>query len=281
LAQAQRAPRVRLILLGTRGGPRVSTTRSNPANVLMIDDTPYVVDCGIGVTRQLAAAKVPTAAIRYIFISHHHSDHNLEYGNLLYTAWASGLAVPVHAFGPPGLEEMTRDFFKLNHIDIETRMEDEGRKDPRTLLVPKDVAASGPVMQNDQVKVTAFQTPHPPMTDLAYKFETAAGTIVISGDTAYNPALAEFAKGADILVHEVIDETGVDALVAAVPNADTLKKHLLDSHTKTGDVGRIAAQAGVKTLVLTHFVAGDQNTDEVWLAGVRKNFSGQIIVGRD
>jgi ribonuclease BN (tRNA processing enzyme) len=272
---------VRLILLGTRGGPRVSPNRSNPANVLMIDDAAYVIDCGIGVTRQLAAAKISLNALRYIFLSHHHSDHILEYGNLFYTAWASGLAGPVHAFGPPGIEEMTRDYFRLNHIDIETRMADEGRRDPKALLIAKDVGQDGVVIENDQVRVTAFQTPHPPMTDLAYKFETSKGTVVISGDTAFNPKLAEFAKGADVLVHEVIDDKGVDGLVAQVPNADTLKKHLIDSHTTIADVGRIAALADVKTLVLTHFVAGDQNSDEQWSAGVREHFKGKILVGRD
>lgn len=281
-ASAQKnGERVRLILLGTRGGPRVSPARSNPANVLMIDDTAYVIDCGIGVTRQLAAAKIPLNNLRYIFLSHHHSDHNLEYGNLFYTAWVSGLASAVHSFGPPGLEEMTRDYFKLNHIDIETRIADEGRRDPKGLLLAKDVGANGVILESEQVRVTAFQTPHPPMTDLAYKFETARGTIVISGDTAFNPKLAEFAKGADILVHEVIDEKGVDGLVAQVPNADTLKKHLIESHTTIPDVGRIAALAEVKTLVLTHFVAGDQNTDDQWSAGVREHYKGRILVGRD
>jgi ribonuclease BN (tRNA processing enzyme) len=169
----------------------------------------------------------------------------------------------------------------LNHIDIETRIADEGRRDPKELLIASDIAQNGVVLENDQVRVTAFQTPHPPMTDLAYKFETSKGVVVISGDTAYNPKLAEFAKGADVLVHEVIDEKGVDALVAQVPNADTLKKHLIDSHTTIPDVGRIAALAEVKTLVLTHFVAGDQNTDEQWSAGVREHFNGKIVVGRD
>lgn len=280
-AELQAAP-TKIVLLGTKGGPRVGGARSNPANLLMIGDTPIVIDCGYGVARQLVLAGVPLTKLRYIFLSHQHSDHNLEYGNLFYGAWAAGFKGRVDAYGPPGTRDLTADFFRLNRIDIETRMADEGKKDPRSMLVATEIDKDGPVMQTDQVRVTAMRTPHPPMTDLAYRFETAAGTVVFSGDTAYNPALADFAHGADVLVHEAIHEPSVDKLVAKVPNAATFKQHLLASHTTTEDVGRIAAQAKVKLLVLSHLVPGDiPITDEMWLEGVRKSFTGRAIVGRD
>ena len=272
----------KIVLLGTKGGPRVGGRRSNPANLLLIGDTPYVIDCGYGVARQMVLARVPLQTLRYIFISHHHSDHNLEYGNLFYGAWAAGFAGRVESYGPPGLRALTEDYFRLNRIDIETRMADEGKKDPRVMLVPTEVVDDGPVMSNRQVRVTVMRTPHPPMTDLAYKFETGAGTVVFTGDTAYNPALAAFAKDADVLVHEAIHVPSVDRLVAAVPNAATFKDHLLASHTSTEDVGRIAAQAGVKLLVLSHLVPGDiPISDEMWLEGVRKTYQGRAVVGRD
>ena len=106
---------------------------------------------------------------------------------------------------------------------------------------------------------------------------------MISGDTAYAPELAEFAKGADVLVHEVMYLPGVDALVKRLPNAGRLREHLLAAHTLPDEVGKIAGQAGVKTLVLTHFVPGDDAsiTDEQWAADVGKYFKGRIIVGKD
>lgn len=274
--------RTRLILLGTKGGPRVGGDRSNPANAIIVGDTPFIIDCGYGVTRQMIRAGIPPVGLRYIFVSHHHSDHNLEYGNLYYNAWVAGSVAKVEAYGAPGLEALTRDYFRLNHIDIQTRMEDEGRKDPRELLVAHDIKEDGLVLKTDEVTVTAFQTPHPPMTDLAFRFDTPDGSIVLTGDTAYNPKLADFARGADILVHEVIHVPSVDRIVASVPNADTLKKHLIESHTSTEDVGRIATMAGVKLLVLSHFVPGDLPvTDEQWLEGVRKTYDGRVAVGRD
>jgi ribonuclease BN (tRNA processing enzyme) len=283
-AQAQAKPRTKIVFLGTKGGPRVGIGAANPANLVMVNDTPIVIDCGMGVSRQLVAAGVPIPSIKYIFISHHHSDHNLEYGNLFYNAWAAGLSTPIHSFGPKGIEAMTKAYWELNKFDVETRIEDEGRPDPRPLLIAKDITDDGVVLQTPDVKVTAFRTPHPPITDnFAYKLETPDGVIVFSSDTAYNPKLAEFAKGADVLVHEAMYLPAVDRLVIKTKNGATLKKHLLASHTTTEDVGRIAAQAGVKVLVLSHFVPGDdpEVSDDDWTRDVKKNFSGRIVVAKD
>lgn len=283
-AQTQSKPRTRIVFLGTKGGPRVGIGASNPANVVVVDGTPFVVDCGMGVSRQLVSAGIPIPSIKYVFISHHHSDHNLEYGNLIYNAWAAGLSTPIQSFGPVGLEAMTKTYWELNTFDVETRIADEGRPDPRPLLIAKDITQDGMVLKTDTVKVTAFRTPHPPIVDsFAYKFETPDGVIVFSSDTAYNPKLAEFAKGADVLVHEALYVPAVDRLVIKTKNGATLKKHLLDSHTTTEDVGRIAAAAGVKVLVLSHFVPGDdpEVTDDDWTRDVKKHFTGRIIVAKD
>ena len=284
LGQTPAKPRTRLVFLGTKGGPRVGIGASNPANLVVVNDMPFVVDCGMGVSRQLVNAGVPIPSIKHIFITHHHSDHNLEYGNLFYNAWAAGLSTPINSFGPKGIEAMTKAFWELNKFDVETRIDDEGRPDPRKLLIAKDITDDGVVLQTDDVKVTAFRTPHPPIVDnFAYKFETPDGTVVFSGDTAYNPKLAEFARGADVLVHECMYLPAVDRLVARTKNGATLRKHLLDSHTTTEDVGRIAAAAGVKVLVMSHFVPGDDPlvTDDNRTEDLKKNFAGKVVVAKD
>lgn len=274
----------RLVLLGTKGGPRVADGRANPANVLIVGGRPYVVDCGYGVTRQLVSAGVSLLDLRHVFITHHHSDHNLEYGNLIYSAWARGLHDPVDTYGPVGLARMTELFLALNAFDIGIRMDDERRPDLAALIRPHEITADGEVMRDERVTVTAFKTPHPPIYEnFAYRFETKTSVVVFSSDTEYNPKLAAFAAGADILVHEALYEPGVDALVARIPNAGSLKAHLMAAHTTTEDVGRIAAAAGVKTLVLSHLVPGDDTsiTDAMWAEGARKHFSGRVIVGAD
>jgi len=279
------AKRTRLILLGTSGGPRIlGPGRSKPANLLVINGVPYVVDCGEGVAHQVVQAGVPLNTLRYVFITHHHSDHNLDYGNLIYDGWASGLRTSVDAYGPPPTQAMTAAYWELNKFDIETRIADEGRPDLRKLVAVHEFDKPGLVMQNDDVKVTAAQVRHPPITQAyAYRFDAADRSIVLSGDTTFSPELIALSAGADVLVHEVMHLGGLENLLKRVPNAGTLREHLLASHTVTEDVGKVAAAAGVKTLVLTHLVPSDDRsiTEEMWTEGVRKHFSGQVIVGRD
>ena len=274
----------RVVLLGTKGGPRVGESgRSNPSTLIAINDVPYLVDCGYGTSKQLIAAGVALNRVRYVFITHHHSDHNLDFGPLLYNAWITGQPARVDAYGPPGIDQLARDFFKYLKFDIDTRMADEGRSDPNSLIAAHEVKA-GVVLANDDVKVSACLVPHPPIKQAyAYRFDAQDRSVVISGDTAYAPELAEFAKDADVLVHEVMYLPGIDALIGRLPNAKRLREHLMASHTLPEDVGKIAAQAKVKTLVLSHFVPGDDAsiTDEQWSAGVRKHFNGRVVVGKD
>jgi ribonuclease BN (tRNA processing enzyme) len=222
--------------------------------------------------------------LRHIFITHHHSDHNADYGNLVFLAWASGLKTRVDSWGPPPLARMTKLFWELNEFDVETRIPDEGRPDPRPLLVAHEFDKPGVVMEDENVKVTAARVNHKPIEQAyAYRFDTADRSIVISGDTAPTPALVELAQGADILVHEALYVPALERLLQRNPNAARLRDHLVASHTVTEDVGRTAAAAGVKTLVMSHLVPGDDwsVTDEIWKEDVRKHFSGKIIVGRD
>jgi ribonuclease BN (tRNA processing enzyme) len=279
-----RDSRTRLILLGTKGGPRVSPGRSNPSILILVNNTPYLIDCGYGTSRQLIAAGVPPEKLRYILITHHHSDHDLEFGPLIYNAWAAGSTARIDAYGPPGLVRMIGAFFNYLEFDIRTRIADEGRPDPRRLIVSHEISRPGVVLRNRDVTITCTRVHHPPITQsYAYRFDAPDRSIVISGDTAYSPELIKLAKGADVLVHEVMYLPGVEALLQRVGNAARLRQHLLQSHTSTEDAGKVAAQAGVKTLVLSHFVPGDDPsiTDEMWAEGARKHFGGRVVVGKD
>ena len=267
----------RLILLGTKGGPRVGGNRKNPSTLLLINGVPYVVDCGYGTSQQLVAAGVPLNTLRYLFFTHLHSDHMLEYGPIVYNAWATGLRSRVDAYGPPPLKSAMQAYWEYMKFDVETRIDDEGRPDPRALLVAHEFDAPGIVMQDDDVKVAAASVIHPPITHAyAYRFDAKDRSVVISGDTNVAPALIELAKGADVLVHEILYLPALDRLLARVPNAATLRKHIIDSHTAAEDVGRVAAQAQVKTLVLSHFVPGDDPaiTDEMWSEPGAQAFQG-------
>ena len=277
-------PASRLILLGTAGGPTPKPNRAAAAQAIIVGDAAYVIDCGSGVARQLVLAGVKLKTLRRIFITHHHSDHNVDYGSLMLIAWAADLATPVDSYGPPPLTEMTQNFLAYNRVDIATRMADEGRPSLAGLIQPHEITTAGLVMQDANVRVTAALVDHPPLVpSFAYRFDCPDRSIVISGDTRPSEGLVALAKGADVLVHEVMFLPAIEALIASEPNAKTLREHLLASHTSAADVGKVATRAGVKTLVLSHFVPGGFPfiTDDQWRDAVRPHFSGEIIVGRD
>jgi ribonuclease BN (tRNA processing enzyme) len=287
--QPPAAARDRLVLLGTKGGPFVSGYAPSPSsNLLVHQGMPYIVDAGYGVTFKLIEAGLPPSLIRHVLITHHHSDHNLELGPLLYNAWATGLKSPVAARGPAGIKALIAAFWESNRFDIETRIADEGRPDPRK-LVSVDEYGPGPVLETADMKVTALRNLHPPIDDsFALKFEFSGKTVVFSGDTTYFPPLADFAKNADYLIHEIMYGPAMAAVVRRTANGASLLEHLIASHTLPADVGRIAAAANVRTLVLNHLVPptgfvfdGTTLTAEMWIEAVRATFAGPIVLGKD
>ncbi len=282
--EASKDGRSRLVMLGTAGGPTPKALRAAPAQALVVDGVVYVIDCGNGVARQMALAGINLGALRHVFITHHHSDHNADLGNLLLLAWSGNLATPVDCWGPPPLAAMRETFLQLNAFDIQTRITDEGRAPLADLFRTHELSGAGVVLHGEHVTVTAARVSHPPITDAyAYRFDCPDRSIVFSGDTAPSETLVALARGADVLVHEVMYLPALEKLIASEPNAASLREHLLASHTSTEQVGRIATEARVKTLVLSHFVPGGDPalTDDIWRDAVAPHFKGEIVIARD
>jgi ribonuclease BN (tRNA processing enzyme) len=281
---AQPTAKSRLILLGTAGGPRPSPTRAAPSQVIIVNGAAYVVDCGNGVARQMVLAGVPLSSIRSVFITHQHSDHMADYGNLLWLGWEQGLLTKVSTYGPPPLAKMTRLFLEMNEADIKGRIAEEGRPPFAGQIVPHEITRDGVILQDENVKVTAALVDHGETKPaFAYRFDCPDRSIVISGDTRPSPNLVRLAQGADVLVHEVLYAPALEGLLASTAAfAPKMRTHMASGHTTAEDVGRIASEAGVKTLVLSHFVpSGSTVSDQQWLDAVKPHFSGRIVVGRD
>ncbi|HEY4192913.1 MAG TPA: MBL fold metallo-hydrolase [Mesorhizobium sp.] len=274
----------RLVILGSKGGPAIRPGGPSPSSSLLeLGGRGIVVDCGLGVTRGLTDAGMNLKALDLIFITHLHSDHVLELGPLIHTAWTAGLSRPVTVFGPPGTADYWRHFIRSLQFDIDTRIDDEGRPDIRSLVRVKEFG-EGMVLEDGELKVRALRVNHPPVVDcFALRFEHGGRSIVFSSDTAFFPPLAGFAKNADILVHEAMLEEGIDRLVARTGNGVRLRQHLLASHSFAGEAGRIAAEAAVRKLVLNHLIpADDMEIGEAdWIEAVRKSWDGELLVGRD
>ncbi len=276
--------RARLVLLGSKGGPAIRPGGPSPTSSLLeIGDRTIVVDCGLGVTRGLTDAGVSLKALDLVFITHLHSDHVLELGPLIHTAWTAGLATTVTVFGPPGTRDYWHGFLQAMRFDIDIRIVDEGRPDLRQLV---DIVEfqQGEVLREGGLTVSALRVDHPPVTEcFALRFDHAGASVVISADTAYFPPLADFARGADILVHEAMLAEGVDRLVARTGNGARLKEHLLASHSFAGDAGRIATAAGVGRLVLNHLIPADDPAIGAadWVAATRKSWAGALTIASD
>ena len=293
IAEAATGPGTKLVLLGTMGGPSVGRGRYMTSSVMLHAGKAHVCDCGYGATQQLVRAGVRLQDIRDVFITHHHPDHNIELGTLIYFAWYAGLEGPLNLYGPPPLKQITADYLRALKPDVDVWLQDLGRK-PIGGVNAHEIAAGGPVMSSPDLEVAAAVVNHPPVVPaLGYRFDFPDRSIVFSGDTAPVQSLARLARGADVLVHEAMYMPAMKTELNAVASGategsaiagdrDKLWGHLMRSHTPVEDVGRIAAEAGVKTLVLYHQVPITGVADAQWIAAVREGgYGGEVVVGKD
>jgi ribonuclease BN (tRNA processing enzyme) len=272
-------------LMGTKGGPAIRPGSTMPtSSLLSLGGRRVVVDCGLGVARGLTLQGMRLQDIDLILITHLHSDHYLELGPLLHTAWTAGLKSPVDVWGPPGLAAYWGHFIASMQADIDIRIEDEGRPDLRDLVRFHEITTDAP-MNFGALRVTAMRNAHPPLIDTyALRFEAEGKAVVFSGDTAFMPELADFARGADLLIHEAMLGEALPALMARIGNGDDrLMKHWLRAHTLAAGAARIAAMAGVKALALHHLIPSDDPAygPAEWQASIAAHWQGPFHLGHD
>jgi ribonuclease BN (tRNA processing enzyme) len=271
-------------LLGTKGGPAIRHGSPMPTSSLLSLARQWaVIDCGLGVTKGIVDQGLALKDLSLIFVTHLHSDHYLELGPLIHTAWTAGLKTPVRVWGPSGLARYWQGFLQSMAEDIATRIEDEGRPD-LSAVVTLHSLTTGPVAEGPWT-VAAIPSIHPPLTDSwSLSFRAGGKHVVFTGDTAPNPALADFAQGADLLVHEVMLAEGLTALLARIGNGDDrLMRHWLRSHSLAEDAARTATAAGVKALALHHLIPSDDPAfgPADWHRAVEPHWSGPLHIGRD
>ncbi len=274
-----------VVLLGTKGGPAIRPGSSLPtSNLICLNGQQIVLDCALGVTKGLVDQGMQLKDLSLIFISHLHSDHYLELGPLLHTAWTAGLKTEVDIYGPAGIDAYWDGFLASMKADIDLRIDDEGRPDLRG-LVAIHVVDAGDVMESGGVSVQAIRTEHPPLVDcFAFAFETANTRVVFSGDTAPISALEDFARDADLLVHEAMLEAALPALMKRVGNgSDKLMDHWLRSHSFAHDAAKTATRARVKRLALSHLIPSDDPDygPQDWQDAVQGHWDGPLVVGHD
>ena len=272
----------RVVLLGVKGGPSIRAKGAMPSSSLLeLDGQRIVVDCGLGVTRGLVEAGIDLKSLQTIVITHLHSDHILELGGLVHTAWVTGLRTTIHIYGPPGILAYWNGFLAAMSYDIHLRVVDDGRV-PLTDLV-RVIEVNEASFTSGDLIVKTLAVRHPPVeVALSYRFE-GSKVVTFSGDTTYFPPLADFAKGSDLLIHEAMLPEGIEVILQKTGGGEKLRAHLNASHTNVDDVAKIARAAGVKRLALNHLVPVDDArfSHADWLARIAAVWDGPALVGQD
>jgi len=301
LSHAQSAG-TRLILLGTQGGPNFNAGRNECGNAIVVDGRIYVVDMGYGSLGAIAESGLNYREVGHVFLTHLHDDHTSDVAALLSHQWTGGRIEPTEVIGPYGTARLVQASLAYAEANTAIRLVDEARSvQPADLFSGRDIdALEAPleIFADDLVTVTCVENTHFPESATAvlpyravsYRFDSRDRSITISGDTNYSSNLVRLARGTDVFVCEAMEvatmRESFDRRVAAGAYADNpegIWQHIVDTHTTTEDAGRMAAEAGVGTLVLTHLIPGNlaEVPDSLYLEGVRRHFDGEVIVGRD
>jgi ribonuclease BN (tRNA processing enzyme) len=270
-----------LILLGT-GTPVPTPAAQGPATAVTVGDRIFLFDAGAGVMRQMAAAGLPYRGgpITSLFLTHLHSDHTIGLPDVIFTSWVMGRQRPLPVIGPPGTREMTDHILAAWRADIAVRTEGLEHGAPGGHRVTVTESKGGVVYDSAGVRITAIPAPHGSWPwSLGYRIDAPGRRIMISGDARPSEALAEAARGVDILLHEVYPESRLEP--EPRPGGEDWVAYMRSFHTSDRELGALAARAKPGLLVLYHVVRMGATDDEL-LAGVRAGgFAGPAVVGKD
>jgi len=309
-----------LLLLGTAGAPLPVPGRAGICSAVIVDGRVFLVDCGRGAPSGYADLGLDFRALEAVFLTHMHVDHVGDLPGMILYPWgvrrdSKGPLPPLRIYGPsrpgslprgddvfrrettiqpelpaPGTTDLVRDLlaayaYHLNVMPLDAHMPDPGQLVRAVDVAAPDRDAAGrqrpvQVLADDAVRVTAIAVMHGrAVPALAYRFDTADGSVVFSGDTTASDDLVALARGADVLVHQVAD---LDYLRAHGSDEAELAR-MTELHTDVSQVGGVADLAGVRELVLSHFLPADPaaiSTTE-WAQRVSPGFSGRTIAGYD
>ncbi len=279
-AEQQGDKLTRVVLLGP-GNPNADPDRWGPSVAIVANGVPYIVDCGPGVVRRAAAAArgginaLSARNLSRLFVTHLHSDHTLGLPDLMLSPWTLDRSAPLEVYGPKGISAMTRHILEAYREDIYVRRHGLEPSNDTGFLVNTHEIKPGVVYRDANVTVRAFAVRHGDWRyAYGYRFETADRSIVISGDTAPTPAIAENCNGCDVLVHEVYSEAGF------LMRPPAWQKYHSSYHTSSRELGEIATKARPGLLILYHQLFWG-TSDEDLLKEVQRVYSGKVVSGRD
>lgn len=274
----------KVVLLGT-GNPNPSPNQSGCAVMILVRETPYIVDFGPGLVRRAAAltpayggklGNLKIKELKRAFLTHLHSDHTTGYPDLILTPWVMGRNEPLEVYGPEGINSMTKHILKAYEEDIRYRLYgSEPANNEGWRVNSHEFTKEGVVYKDENVTVEAFPVPHGTWPNAwGFRFTTPDKVIVLSGDSAPSQKVMEYAQNADILIHEVYSKKGFDT------KNDFWRNYHSKQHTSTYELGEIANKSKPKLVVLYHILFWG-STEQELVYEIALTYKGKVISGRD
>lgn len=279
------------------GAPFPDDKRSGPCTLVVAGQRLFIFDTGSGSARHIGAMGFNPGRIEAIFLTHFHSDHIDGLGELMLQRWgASANSKPVPVYGPSGVDAVIGGFLQAYEQDHQYRVAHHGNTVlPITgfgaMAKPFAMPGAEPVVliKNQDLEISAFAVDHAPVHPaVGYRIRYKDRSVVLSGDTVKSAAVANAAKGADLLVHEALSEPLVailrdSAAAAGRHNLEKVFKDIVDYHTSPQEAAEVAEQAQVGYLLLNHIVPPLPlpGLKKVFLGDAAERYSGPIRIGQD
>jgi ribonuclease Z len=275
-ATVNRAPladdALRIAICGS-SAPLPSAARAKSCVAVFAGGKFYIVDVGPESVENLVLWGIPLSSIGGVFLTHYHSDHIGDLGELNLQTWAGGRPGPLTVYGGPGVNRVVNGFNEAYRQDqgyrtahhteqvmpsatwpmVAETIELEGEPTPakdRTALVLDDGA----------LRITAIEVDHAPIAPAyAYRFDYKGRSALVTGDLKYHPVLATAARGVDVMVSEAIAvrmtrSLGAGATEGGRPRTAAIMHDIEDYHITPEQSAQIANEAGVKLLVFYHLL---------------------------
>jgi ribonuclease Z len=282
--------------------PLASTARAKPCVAVFAGGKFYIVDVGPESVENLVVWGIPLSSIAGVLLTHFHSDHIGDLGELHLQTWAGGRPSRLDVYGGPGVDRVVNGFNEAYRQDQGYRTAHHGEKVMPSATwgmvahqIDLDGAPTaarnrtGRVLEDGGLTITAIEVDHTPIAPAyAYRLDYKGRSVVVTGDLKYHAPLAKAADRADVLVSEAISLSMARALQDGARGAGrerqaTIMHDIEDYHITPEQAARIANDAGVKLLVFYHLLPAPDGAlpRRVFAQGVEEARHGDWTIADD